>query len=502
LGIASKIGLTYGIIIVVTLLSSIFCFYVIYQNHDTSKRIRHYSIPAIETTKEMRFLMQEVTRLTNNWIYFDNKRDKARLKTIYEKEYDTYTDRLKVVASETNSAETKKTIEEIIQTNNIIMEAVGRVMQKLNTAQDYTSISTHTRAVFEYEKVVLYNSYNTNNLYRETLNKLNDSLENLQEHRENLHNQLFYVVVILITVVVIASFSSMQFARKGIVLPLLNLKSVIQEVSKGEVNNLPITTRKDEIGEMHNAIGNMINGLQQKIKFSEEIGKNNYNAQFNMLSANDKLGNALLEMRDNLKANQTELQNINLLLENKVNEVENAQKRQDALLEKASEIITIYTPHKIVKYESPSVVNILGYPPSELVGNYNVSNIHPDDKAIFDKKFEECLADENEVISFKFRYKHKNGNYIWMESTLTNLINQQGIEGIVMNSRDITIALLAEKEQNMRSKMQSLSENSPDLILRIGINSTVYYANPIIENFTNLQPELVIHKKVADLAFH
>jgi PAS domain S-box-containing protein len=485
----------------VTIFSSIFCFYVISQNHETSKKIRYQSLPAIESVKEMRFLMQEVTRLTNNWIYFDNKRDKARLKTIYEKEYKSYTDRFKVVAEETENPEVKKIIEEIVQTNDIIMESVGRVMQKLNAPEDYMSISIHSRAVFEYEKVVLYYSYNTNNLYRESLNKLNNSLEKLQEHRENLHNHLFYVVLVLLAVVIFASVSSMQYARKGIVRPILTLKNVIQEVAKGEVNSLPSTNRKDEIGEIQNAISNMIGGLQQKIKFADEIGKSNYNAQFTLLSNNDKLGNALLEMRDNLKANEFELKNINLLLENKVNEVENAQKRQDALLEKASEIITIYNADKIVKYESPSVLNILGYTPDELLGNYNESSLHPDDKILFEKKFEECLADKNKITSFKFRYKHKNGNYIWMESTLTNLMNQPGIEGLVMNSRDITIALLAEKEQNMRSKMQSLSENSPDLILRIGINSTVYYANPVIENFTNLHPEHVIHKKVADLPF-
>jgi len=38
----------------------------------------------------------------------------------------------------------------------------------------------------------------------------------------------------------------------------------------------------------------------------------------------------------------------------------------------------------------------------------------------------------------------------------------------------------------MRSKMQSLSENSPDLIIRLNTAGQFFYANPTVERYLNI----------------
>ncbi|MFX4864964.1 PAS domain S-box protein, partial [Acinetobacter baumannii] len=37
-----------------------------------------------------------------------------------------------------------------------------------------------------------------------------------------------------------------------------------------------------------------------------------------------------------------------------------------------------------------------------------------------------------------FRFKNKYGEYRWLETNLTNLLNDESVQGIVSNSRDIT----------------------------------------------------------------
>jgi PAS domain S-box-containing protein len=57
-------------------------------------------------------------------------------------------------------------------------------------------------------------------------------------------------------------------------------------------------------------------------------------------------------------------------------------------------------------------------------------------------------------------------------------------QALMLNTSDITERKRAEKEQRMRGQMQTLSDNSPDIILRIDLNRTVFYANPAIEKYT------------------
>jgi len=56
----------------------------------------------------------------------------------------------------------------------------------------------------------------------------------------------------------------------------------------------------DEIGEMASAMDNLVNGLKDTTLFAENIGKGSYATSFKPLSEHDVLGNALINMRDNL----------------------------------------------------------------------------------------------------------------------------------------------------------------------------------------------------------
>src|SRR6185295_8597758 len=56
----------------------------------------------------------------------------------------------------------------------------------------------------------------------------------------------------------------------------------------------------DEIGEMAVATENLVSGLKATTGFAENIGNGKYDSQFQPLSEHDVLGNALLNMRQNL----------------------------------------------------------------------------------------------------------------------------------------------------------------------------------------------------------
>ncbi|MCK4990635.1 MAG: SpoIIE family protein phosphatase, partial [Bacteroidales bacterium] len=55
--------------------------------------------------------------------------------------------------------------------------------------------------------------------------------------------------------------------------------------------------------------------------------------------------------------------------------------------------------------------------------------------------------------------------------------------------------------QRLKTRMQALSENSLDLILRISTSGTIYYANPIVEDYTGIAPSSIMNLNLSEVPF-
>lgn len=210
------------------------------------------------------------------------------------------------------------------------------------------------------------------------------------------------------------------------------------------------------------------------------------------------------ELRQNaeeMRATHEELEKTNSNLQTQIRAVENAQKRQHALLENASEIISIYDEDLKLKYISPSVTNIYGYTIQEMIDGKDIDRLTAKGVKEFTETLSEVVKDASSTATIQYTYMRKDGQKIYIESTCRNLLDDPAINGLIINSRDITERKRAEKEERMKSKMQSLSENSLDLILRIGTNGQFFYANPMVKTFTGIEIPDIINKNLDDVAF-
>jgi signal transduction histidine kinase len=114
----------------------------------------------------------------------------------------------------------------------------------------------------------------------------------------SLRNYLMITTVSLILLTLIVTY----VLSNAIVKPILKLKEVVFTLSKGMMpKKRPINTSTDEIGEMAIAIQQLTDGLERTAQFANEIGGGSFNASFTKLSSDDKLGQSLLEMRDELR---------------------------------------------------------------------------------------------------------------------------------------------------------------------------------------------------------
>jgi PAS domain S-box-containing protein len=120
------------------------------------------------------------------------------------------------------------------------------------------------------------------------------------------------------------------------------------------------------------------------------------------------------------------------------------EKRFRALLEHSFDGISLIDEQGNVLYASASTKRILGYEPQELIGRSSLALLHPEDLPKIRMALAEVLAKPHIPVQMQFRARHKNGQYRWIESNSTNLLDEPDLRAIISNYRDISERKAAE----------------------------------------------------------
>jgi len=153
----------------------------------------------------------------------------------------------------------------------------------------------HTETVNSKEQKVLifYKKINEHNAFIGIPVNLNEATEDIKGNR-----------LIMVLLVIFGSATIVILINITLKPTLESIAKVNQSVSllaKGETPETITHHSYDEVGKIIQSLNVLIEGLAKTATFADEIGQNNLNSEFTPLGPNDKLGNALLDMRKNLK---------------------------------------------------------------------------------------------------------------------------------------------------------------------------------------------------------
>ncbi|MEX0982034.1 MAG: SpoIIE family protein phosphatase [Bacteroidales bacterium] len=200
-----------------------------------------------------------------------------------------------------------------------------------------------------------------------------------------------------------------------------------------------------------------------------------------------------------MKATQEQLRTANIELQKRIEQERMAQDRLHWLLKNASEIISIYDDSFRLTYISPSAEHILGYTTEEMMKGKDFERIDQKNGAAIRKAFDHLTQSPDQTVRIEYSFLRKDGQRVFLNSIIRNLLNDPSIGGFLFNTRDITESKLMEKEQRLKSRMQSLSENSLDLIMRISSSGIIHYANPVVEDYSEITPSAMLNKPIGDV---
>ncbi len=124
------------------------------------------------------------------------------------------------------------------------------------------------------------------------------------------------------------------------------------------------------------------------------------------------------------------------------------------LAENMSDMVGLHNPQGDYTYVSPSCEKILGYKPEELIGVSPFSIMHPEDLEVTTKVYEKCfLTEASQTV--EHRFKAKNGDYIWLESTCVSTFNEEKTEVIRIQSASRDISEWKKSEEKLNEYLKS-----------------------------------------------
>ncbi len=130
-----------------------------------------------------------------------------------------------------------------------------------------------------------------------------------------------------------------------------------------------------------------------------------------------------------------------------------SEARYRRLAEYATDMISHHDESGRYLYLSPACTTILGYLPEELIGRDSYELFHPDDVERIKQSHHDVLEHRNNTISYRLR--HKDGHYVWLESSVT-WFDAGPNQEIIVVSRDISARRAAE--QALRDSQSRLSQ--------------------------------------------
>src|SRR5450759_482881 len=156
----------------------------------------------------------------------------------------------------------------------------------------------------------------------------------------------------------------------------------------------------------------------------------------------------------------------------------------------------------VVQWLSPSVEEVLGYRPDELLGTCALELMHPDDRDGVGDAYQSLTAPGESSATLTARALHHDGTWRHREVCFTNQPAQLAVAGVVVNARavDVTNRVDAEASQRVsESRFRALVQNSHDLISIYDNEGRFVFASPSHERTLGYDPAELIGTPAVEL---
>lgn len=141
------------------------------------------------------------------------------------------------------------------------------------------------------------------------------------------------------------------------------------------------------------------------------------------------------------------------------------ERRFDAIARATRHVFMITDENYRVKYINPAIHEVLGYAQAEIETEGVQPLVHPDDLAEHQNKLRYLRNASSRRIFSRHRMQHKDGHWVWLETSGYNLLHDHAINGMVFSTEDITLRRIAElKLEQEHALLRAVLDLNPSMI--------------------------------------
>jgi PAS domain S-box-containing protein len=169
----------------------------------------------------------------------------------------------------------------------------------------------------------------------------------------------------------------------------------------------------------------------------------------------------------------------------------NSEQKFRLLAENSEDIISVHAADGTVWYLSPSVTQVLGYEVEEVIGSAIMDYVHPDDRHKFFQQEKQGMLNDKESIIVRYRIRKKDKSYLWLESIIKPIVDQNEVIKLICTSRNITGQRIAQEKLKKKDQLLHAVSQATHLLL----------SNPDLNEAINSSVEILGTKTMVDRAY-
>ena len=114
------------------------------------------------------------------------------------------------------------------------------------------------------------------------------------------------------------------------------------------------------------------------------------------------------------------------------------ERRFHALLRNSSDLVVVIDPDTLaIRYSTPAIERMLGYPPESVLGTSLAQLTHPDDRGALTEASLTVRASDDGHETDRWRAVHHEGGVVDVEASWLDLTDDPSVQGLVVTVRDV-----------------------------------------------------------------
>ncbi len=150
-----------------------------------------------------------------------------------------------------------------------------------------------------------------------------------------------------------------------------------------------------------------------------------------------------------------------------------------SLVQNSSDVITVVDPRGVVLFATPALTQVLGHDPNLVVGTRISGLLRPSDARRLADALLAATRTPGRPVSLDLPVWHANGGWCDTETTVTSLLEDPDIGGLVLNTRDVSERRKLQEQLTRQAYSDGLTGLANRALFRTRVErATVMYAEP------------------------